>query len=155
MAKAKVKLTLDKIPKKIQAGFKAVKFDDVIVIIKDLITKGVSPVQGGGRFKRYSQSYRDAIDGEGDIGKAKSGKKSPVDMTLSGEMMDSLNSVDKSGKVFIEFDDPKAVFHNDAGAGKSKVIRRLLPNRDGESFSRNVQRRIYEIIREIVKDALK
>jgi len=155
VAKVTKKLSFQDIPKKIKGGFKAFRFKDVIDIIKDLIKKGISPVQGGGRFKRYSESYRDAIDGDGEIAKQKAGKKSPVDMTLTGEMMQSLDVKDRQSRVFIEFEDEKAFYHNTSGAGKSKVIRRLLPDREGERFSRQVQERIFQRINEIIKDALK
>jgi hypothetical protein len=42
--------------------WKEIKKFDLVKVIIDLITKGISPVQGG-RFKQYSESYRKAIKG--------------------------------------------------------------------------------------------
>lgn len=121
----------------------------IVKEIKDQIQRGISPVAGIGRFQKYSTSYRDAIkSGKGDASK-KSGKVSPVNMTLSGEMLDSLNAKRSGTKLKIGFKDKKAAFHNDQGAGKSKVIRRLLPTDDGEKFNAKLLQNIREVVKRI------
>jgi hypothetical protein len=52
------------------------------------------------------------------------------------------------------FSDKKAKYHNDEGAGKSKVIRRMLP-KDGEDFSRNIQNKIVETLAKAIKSVIK
>jgi uncharacterized protein (DUF1330 family) len=119
--------------------------------IREQITKGISPVAGGGRFKKYSDSYRKAIKARTEQTAFKGGKVSPVDMTLSGEMMESLTAKKKTNTVVIEFEDKKAVYHNNQGAGKSKVIRRLLPDQNGEKFNRKLLQTMRETVAEILR----
>ncbi len=107
--------------------------------IVETITSGISPVTGK-KFKGYSNKY--AIF---------KGRKEPVDMVLSGNMLESLNVVSSgTNSVDISMDSPIAVFHNDLGAGTSRVIRRLLPSREGEEFTRALQNRINKAINQIV-----
>lgn len=71
------------------------------------------------------------------------GKKiSPVSMKVSGEMYESLKFNRRNG--FIVADHERWVFHNE-GMGKLPV-RRLLPNREGETFNRTVQNKITEAL---------
>lgn len=142
--------------KNIQSAVKKTAFNGLPDAIRRSIEKGVSPVQGGGRFKRYSDSYRKAIKNDYESVKEKHGKQSPVDMTLTGDMLKSLDIVDsKPGTVRLEFDDPKAYYHNNSGAGKSRVIRRLLPDREGEKFSRSVQLTVLGIFQGIISKVTK
>jgi len=85
-------------------------------LLQETIYSGISPVAGK-RFKNYTKEY----------GELK-GKKSPVDMTVTGDMLDSINIESKNeGKtLLIKFTDEKAKYHDKLGAGKSKIIRRLL-----------------------------
>lgn len=150
MAKIKINLKLKEVIKIIQEEVKAGYFKALVFEIRKIISKtGTSPVEGLGRFQKYSDSYLTAIKRDGlNVGK----KKSPVNMTLTGEMVYSLEAVDKkSGAVDIRFDDKKAVFHNDKGAGKAKTIRRLLPTQSGERFTTRIQREVVKAFKEIVK----
>jgi hypothetical protein len=115
------------------------------------IRRGISPVDGVGKFQKYSESYLDAIKNKSGDAAKKNGKRSPVDMTLSGDMLKSLDIVEKSGSTFMEFEDTKAYFHNNSGAGKSRKIRRLLPDATGEKFNQVLQNKFYGIVRRIVK----
>jgi hypothetical protein len=134
-----------------------------------LIRKGVSPVNKEGRFKRYSQSYRDAIDGKVRFWTSKTGqviaakpprrerfelgfgegkKKSPVSMTRSGKMLRSLTARLSGKSVFLVFDDKKAVYH-DMGTEKMPA-RRLLP-RDGERFTDRLTQVVVRALRKAVR----
>lgn len=119
------------------------------------IKRGISPVEGVKRFDKYSESYREAIKESYGEAKKKKGKLSPVDMTLSGDMLDSLEIVQRGSKTYLEFTGKdtglRAYYHNNSGAGKSRKIRRLLPNKDGEKFNSVLQRKIVEIVKAIVK----
>lgn len=151
MAKITIKKGFMNIPKKVKEKFRAAQLSYLVGLIKELYQKGISPVRGGGRFKRYSDSYREQIKrGTGEAG-LKNNQVSPVNLTLTGEMGDSLKVRDSGGRTFVEFDDPKAYFHNTSGVGKSRVIRRLLPDRQGEKFSREIEQRILDSVRAIVK----
>jgi len=96
------------------------------------IFDGKSPVKGKS-FVKYSDSYS----------KIK-GKKRPVDMFLSGKMLKSIKTrITKNFGIRIFFTSPIAVFHDILGAGKSKVIRRLLPDpAKGETFKPNILKAI-------------
>ena len=93
------------------------------------ILSGTSPVKGKS-FKQYSKNYAD---------RAKGGNRKPVNMMVTGDMLDSLQ-VKRSGKsISIAFKSKIAVFHDKLGAGLSKVIRRLLPDSSkGETFKSNI-----------------
>jgi hypothetical protein len=69
-------------------------------------------------------------------------KRSPVSMRLSGKMLDSLKFDENKGT--LDTGDIKWVFHNE-GMGKLPV-RRLLPNKEGEEFSRLIQNKITEAL---------
>lgn len=154
MARKKTDLELNFV-NRLRKSVNPKNFDWLPPLIVSTIKRGISPVQGGGRFKRYSESYRDAIRKKQGDAIFKEGQISPVNMTLSGDMNDSLQAKKsaKNGAVTIQFDDPKAYFHNNSGAGKSRAIRRLLPDRKGERFSRNIQEKIIETFKELARKA--
>lgn len=169
-------------------------------IVQDM-TKGISPVKGKGKWKRYSQSYKDVIrnkaayriikgkvvrfgkvfdgltqkdvrtigggrqsrqasrqlktaqnvrqqlirDLNQDFHKRSSPTKqvSPVNLRHSGGLHRSLQLFTKGGvttnfRLVVTFRDRLADIHNRLGAGKSKVIRRLLPTNQGEQFNRKI-----------------
>ncbi len=136
-------------------------------IVQDMI-KGISPVKGGGKWKKYSPSYKDQIRGKvrffrkgGRVVaiKAKRGKRiennvtktasptkqiSPVNLRLSGGLHRSLKVFTRGGfltnfRMITQFKNKLADIHNRLGAGKSKVIRRLLPTRRGERFNNRIE----------------
>ena len=130
----------------IKREFKSVATRDykaeMLAAIKDLISKGISPVKGYRRFAPYSPSYKEAIDSGRFPGKS----KRPVNMTLSGKMMDSLDIRVRGENAEISFTDEKAVYHNDLGAGKAQTIRRLLPTNNGEVFTKVIDDKIVEAL---------
>jgi len=108
------------------------------------ILSGRSPVKGK-QFKQYSKKYAD---------REKGGARKPVDMNQTGKMLDSLVVKQIRGKpgIFIKFRDNLAVIHNKLGAGKSKVIRRLLPNfSKDEVFKDNIQKMIIKMMKRATK----
>lgn len=105
------------------------------------ILSGQSPVKGK-KFKRYSQQYAD---------RAKDGQRQPVDMKVTGKMLDSLSVKrgPRKNSVSISLGSKIAKFHDKLGAGTSKVIRRLLPDfSKGETFKANI---LTEIRKAMVK----
>jgi hypothetical protein len=132
-------------------------------IIIETIKRGITPVAGYvSRFQKYSQSYVDQITGKAIffkkggklfVAEAPKGKpfekwmgvgkkKSPVSMHLTGKMLSTLSYRSKTGTLVAT--DPKWDFHND-GEGKLPE-RRLLPNREGESFNRLIQKKITDAL---------
>lgn len=136
------------------------------------VARGISPVRGLGKFKKYSKSYLAQIRGELDfrtvggaviVIKAKRGKKinthprqhgksvSPINMKVTGELWSKLKTT--TNKVFnprnrftliVKWEHELADIHNRRGAGKSKVIRRLLPTQSGEYFNMSISRKIFQ-----------
>jgi hypothetical protein len=106
-------------------------------IVKE-ISEGRSPVKrAGGRFKAYSPSYKKAID-KGRYSQFNK-RKRPVNLRLSGELLKSIYTEPISKTKFrIGFRDSLAKIHNSLGAGKSKVVRRMLPTKQGETFTDNI-----------------
>lgn len=149
--KVKTTLKLKESVKKVKDSIRRESFDELIEAIKNVIRKGISPVEGAGRFTRYSESYRDAIKKGYEAVSDKQGKVSPVDMTLSGDMLRSLKLKPGDEGRVLEFEDEKADYHNNQGAGKAKTIRRLLPRENGEKFSNVVQNKFVKAVKDLVK----
>lgn len=142
-----LKMVLPTIKRTFNKGIKANLPD----YIKDDIEAGVSPVRGA-RFQKYSQSYRDQIDSSlSGFGK----KKSPVNMKLSGQMLSTLTGKIIKGDVKIRISDKLADIHNRIGAGKSRVVRRLLPTNNGEEFNRNISGKIEDLLIKIVNNTIR
>lgn len=154
-------------------------------ILKDMI-KGISPVNGAGKWQKYSESYKEQIRGRAayrrlpngrvirisadQVGRGfKKGKQnlvddlnsdfkksqrpakriSPVNLRLSGKLHRSLfvttaGGIKKSFRLRIGFKNKLADIHNRQGAGKSKVVRRLLPTEFNESFNRRITSFIFD-----------
>ena len=117
------------------------------LIIDKTIKLGLSPVEGAGKFKRYSDSYKEAIK----AGRYKKFGKSisPVNLKLSGNLLDSFFVKRKSNALQIGFDHELADIHTNKGAGKSKVIRKMLP-RTGESFKESIMTKIIALLQDAV-----
>jgi len=108
-------------------------------IIESIFIRGVSPVSGFGKYKAYSKSYKEQIR----RGKGKFANKDirPINLTLSGDLLKSIKGRPTANGFTIWFSDKKAKWHDKEGAGRSKVIRRMLPN-DNEKFNQVITRAI-------------
>ena len=105
---------------------------ELIRLLQDIIKKGISPVDGEGRFEKYSESYREAIR-RGDY---PSKKVSPVNMYLSGDMLGSLRFKKVAGKLYVEFGDKKAAYHQYGQGNMPK--RKLLPTGLFDKFNKRI-----------------
>jgi len=112
--------------------------------IKEKIQSGVSPVAGFNRFKKYSKGYA----------KFK-GKFQPVDMKVNGDMLDSMQVRTTKSSFLIAFRSIIADYHNRLGAGRGKVIRRLLPTKNGERFKKDIQNRILRMLEGASRKSIK
>jgi len=113
-------------------------------VIVNYIASGKSPVEGQ-KFKKYSDGYA----------KLK-GKSAPVDMTVTAKMLSSLRiKTSKKGSMSLFFNSKIAKFHDILGAGKGKVIRRLLPRKNGERFADKINKVIRSIVTDAVDKAVK
>ena len=163
-------------------------------IVQDMI-KGISPVKGKGKWKKYSEGYKlqikneaylDPVSGEFGIfrkiggkirfiqveNKRLSGRSevqkqasptkkiSPVNLRLSGGLHKSLKVNTKGGflsnfRLIVLFKNKLADIHNRLGAGKSKVIRRLLPTKKGESFNRTITAVLFSEVKKSIERVVK
>lgn len=148
-------------------------------IIQDMII-GVSPVRSVGNWVKYSQSYKDVISGKATFRKGKTGKLyvtnekdeeffrkssptkliSPVNLRHSGGLHKSLytrtfGGVKQRFRLIIGFASFLADIHNNRGAGKSKVVRRMLPTERGEKFNRRITSSIVDELNKAVKTIVK
>lgn len=120
--------------------------DALIDEINSTILSGQSPVKGK-RFKEYNEQYAK---------REKSGRRKPVNLYQTGKMLESLEVTQPRNRVglLIRFKDALSDIHDRQGAGKSKVIRRMLPRfNEGESFKENIQKKINEILNIVVKNS--
>lgn len=145
------------------------------LIITQNILRGKSPVKGHGRFKKYSDVYKRLIRGTGrlksaagrtstsgqkltgkifkgsdaafEIFKLKGRQISPVNLKLTRDMLNSFfrRKINRDD-VLIGFKDEKADFHNRRGAGKSRVIRRMLPTNPGEDFNVTIRQSLLRLL---------
>lgn len=157
--------------------------------IKAQIMRGISPVEGEGKYKQYSKSYVDQITGKASFFKNKNGKlvvikddpskkmgrgarkalkeglkitslkniygkrKSPVSMSLSGDMLKSLKVKKRFlDGISIQITDKKSEYHNE---GNNKLPRRALLPKEGEEFSRLIQQKIRKALEKAVNQVFR
>jgi len=96
---------------------------------------------------------------------------SPVNLKLSGQLLDALEVRKKTNSMVVTFKDSTrsrlgnekktitnaelADIHNRIGAGASKAIRRILPTIEGEDFNKTIQLKMDQLLRRVVKDLIK
>ena len=115
---------------------------------------GSSPKNTGGglRYEKYSDSYRSAIK----RGSIKGKSQTPRNLTVTGKMLRSIKSRMTKNYVRVWFTSPIAKYHDKLGAGKSKVIRRMIPDpKKGEKFNAGIRKRIANALRGAIKLALR
>lgn len=135
--------------------------NEVVAAIKALIATGQSPVRGFGRFEEYSAS-RNRRQGKASgypfsVQRQFPGKKlKPVNLFLSGDMIDDLQARPNGASIPIGFSNKeqadKAVKHN---SGDKVPIRRILPNHRGEEFTVGITRLIRDLYAEALNKLLK
>ena len=112
------------------------------------ILRGVSPVKGFGRFPKYSDSYRKQIIKDRELRK----RPSPVNLKLTGELLKSLFVKVTPKGLLIGFDNFLADIHNREGAGKKKVVRRMLPTKQGEQFNKVITTRLKQVLDKVARE---
>lgn len=127
-------------------------------IVIATIKKGRSPVQNGGnypkntggkaRFVKYSDSYKKQIR-RGSV-ENKSGTE--VNLTQTGTMLRSLKGRRGDDYYKMSFTDEKAEYHDRQGAGKKRVIRRMLPDAtQWEDFNAQIRKFLVNALKKAVK----
>lgn len=155
MAKVKFDFNLSDYTDVILKGeFKESAIEDVTNFVKEAVLKdvggGVSPVTG-----RAFPKYKDPKKYPG-----KEKRKSPVNLELSGDMLDSLSVDQLSGtkiRLTVSEDQmPKADNHNKFSAKSQDTgvpARKFIPNAaNGENFKPEIRKRIEQIISSYVDE---
>lgn len=126
----------------------------VASIIISTIESGRTPVQRGARgvqkprYDAYSDSYKDGMG----KGKLQNKRQRPVNLKVTGDLHRSIRTRKTKDFVRVWFTDAKAKYHDKLGAGKKKVIRRLVPNpQKGEKFNARIQKLIVKAVENAVK----
>jgi len=103
----------------------------------------------GRRLKFILKSKK--IKGRNYVQEEASGMKrvSPVNLRLSGDLHSKLKTYIaggfwKSSRLVIVWDHYLADIHNRQGAGKKKVVRRMLPTNGGEQFNRRIDATLFK-----------
>lgn len=149
--------TLENIAKKCEALKKPITKSDadavgegVVDEMKNLISKGVSPIEGVGRFPAYKDAKKYP-------GKRK--PKTPVNLKLSGDFLDALDyqtvqaRAGYGTKIFYKGkEDIKEQGHRDGANGQR--VRPTIPIK-GETFAQRVQRVFAEIYNKRIESILK
>ena len=135
MKKSELKLSLSQIkPETILKDAAPTIGPRIKEMIIDHAVRGVSPVQGQGKFKKYKNTSKYP-------GKLKA--KSPVNLILSGEMLEAISYAfdGKRLKIFQGGDldiQTRSKAHN-YGAPEINLARRpFLPLADGEGFNKTI-----------------
>ena len=127
------------------------------------VRAGLSPVDGKGRFKKYSKGYRDEIRrARSKRMREANPKKRPTKVTLnlSGTLHRSLKLFTSGGftetfKLVFDWDNFLADIHNNLGAGKSKIVRRILPTKKGETFNESINDEILLKLNNAAKNVIR
>jgi phage gpG-like protein len=116
----------------------------VIKELKDFVSKGVSPIEGERRFERY----KDPTTYPG-------GEKNrvPVNLKLTGEMLNSITWKPIEGGVLIEAKDPKAIYHHTGTA--NMAARPFIPMMPGQTFNQSITRTIRAIYNKAISAIIK
>jgi hypothetical protein len=129
-------------------------------MIEDSVRKGISPVKGFGRFKGYSEGYKDNMKYSEAVKKYNK-KQRPVNLRLSGDMMRGFHWILRKTGFRFQFTDKqndKAKWNSEEGVGAENLRRPILPKRgSSEIFKSSIlnlmNRKMRKAIREIEKKA--
>jgi hypothetical protein len=129
------------------------QFDTIKYLKREIpatIQSGNTPVQGGKFKKTYSDSYKKQIR----AGRFPGKRLRPVNLTVTGKMLRSLKSRRTKSGISMFFSSGIAKYHDRLGAGKSRVIRRMLP-RGNEEFIFKIRNKVRNIFAKAFRLAFK
>ena len=119
---------------------------NIVDIIVEKITSGISPVKGKNRYKQYSEGYS-----------KEKGRKSPVDLVGEGKMLDNMRAKQTSNNdIIVEFpsakENKKASYHNNGT--DTMPQRKILPS-GKEVFKQDIMKKILSTLDKAISKALK
>jgi phage gpG-like protein len=117
----------------------------IVDILVEKITSGLSPVKGQNRYKKYSDAYA----------KTK-GRKEPVDLVGSGEMLNNMIARQTNkNNIIVEFRGKSrkiASYHNN---GTDKMPQRKILPSGKEIFKSDIMNKIVNILQKAINKTLK
>lgn len=167
--KSKIKFDIKAIEKKFNNAAKQSKLKGARSIasfiekkMKDLISKGISPIFGSGRFEGYAAQrkkdkkkkfYPDSVKKD-----FPSKRRRPVNLFLSGEFLKSLKAYPGSvGKIFIGYTTKygKKLESGHREGVNSQPKRPTIPEKPNERFAQPILSGIIKMFRDSFSDELK
>lgn len=132
----RVDLTASEVKKKIPNKILNEAGKEMIAEVKNLVSKGISPIMGEGKFPAYRGTYRDRIK----KGQIKGKSLRPVNLNLKGDFLDSLEYKILADKtVSIGFYDSlskkKEQGHREGANGQA--VRPIIPLED-ETYKKQI-----------------
>ena len=146
--KVKLKIRADILKAVSDSRTKDIVSKKLISMIKEFISKGISPVKGGRRFVGYKNPAKYPAELK---------SKRPVNLYLSGDMLAALKFYPLSKTAFsiaIKGDQgKKAAAHNN---GTDKLPpRHFMPTERGEEFNVTITRKLRDLYARILFDIIK
>jgi hypothetical protein len=122
--------------------------------ILDLVSKGISPIDGKGRFPNYKNTQKYPKRARKNF---PSKRNRPVNLTLSGKFLRALKSFPKSLNIitigfFSQYGEDLELGHREGA--NSQPQRPIIPQ-DGESFAKSIQAAILKLYRDSILDYIK
>jgi hypothetical protein len=135
---------------KMKAAFRTLKNGKIIAWNK-LSNKDLRQFRASKQARKENKGVGDKIYDLNSKLREKNKKVSPVNLTLTGDLLNSLKVKVKKNELDISFDNKLFKIHNNEGAGKSKTKRRLLPDGRNETFNRSIVLRVREVVGDVAK----
>lgn len=133
---------------------------EVVKEMKDLISKGISPIRGKERFPAYKRA-EDKSGYPNNVGKRFPGKKKrPVNLTLSGDMLNALifRAIGSGENISIEvgyFDEAEALKEKGHREGTNGQPKRPTIPQGNEQFTVGIQTIAEDILVQAMSDYIK
>lgn len=127
--------------------------------ILDLVSKGISPIEGNGRFDAYKPKSKTKRTYPETVKKSYPAKRRrPVNLELSGKFLRALKSFPKSVNIisigfFSSYGETLELGHREGAGGQA--VRPIIPSEPGESFTKAIRAAILKEYREAIQRYLK
>ena len=127
--------------------------------ILDLVSKGISPIEGNGRFEAYKPKNKTKRTYPETVKKSYPAKRRrPVNLELSGKFLRALKAFPKTVNIisigfFSSYGETLEQGHREGAKGQAK--RPIIPSEAGESFTKAIRTAILKEYREAILRYLK
>ncbi len=126
--------------------------------ILDLVSKGISPIEGEGRFAAYKPKEKNKRYPETVKRSYPAKRRRPVNLELSGKFLRALKSFPKTVNIiaigfFSGYGETLEQGHREGANGQA--VRPIIPSEPGESFTKAIRAAILKEYREAILRYLK